>query len=142
MKKQTANTPASKAGKFISRFAFASLFLFSFSAANAQSTARQTETPLQIKYLGVVENQPLFQVDLDNESGEIYTLSIKADDGSVLYSERVKDKKFSKKIKWNNSETDNSKLVFILSGDKEKQTQVFEINTSLREVRDVVVTKL
>ena len=142
MKKQATTPNKNEARNIFSRLALASILFFSVFTANAQETAKYNESPLQIKYLGVVDNQPLFQVDFDNESGDTYLLSIKADDGTTLYTQTVKEKKFSKKIKWNNPDFDRTKLLFTLSNDKSKQSQVFEINTSLREVRDVVITKL
>ncbi len=142
MKKQATTPNTNEAGNIFSRLALASLLFFGVFTAGAQETVKYNESPLQIKYLGVVDNQPLFQVDFDNESGETYLLSIKADDGTALYTQTVKEKKFSKKIKWNNPDFDRTKLLFTLSNDKSKQSQVFEINTSLREVRDVVITKL
>ena len=141
MKKQALNPKKIVSGKTILRLALATLFLCSLSFANAKSIIAN-EPPLEIKYLGAPDGQPVFQIQFDNASGETYVLSIKSDDGTVLYTEKVKDKKFLKKIKWNNSDTDKTKLIFTLTGEKEKTTQMFEINTTLRQVQDVVVTKL
>ncbi len=142
MKKQTSNTLSNRARKTALRLALASTLLgCNFLPAGAQQYARPGE-PVQIKYIGAVDSQPLFQMDLDNESGETYFLSIKGEDGTLLYTEKLKERKISRKFRWNNTDTENTKLTFTLTGERSKSTQAFEVNTRQREVQDVVITKL
>ena len=138
MKKQISNT-RSVLRKGIISLTFFGLALFGFSTAFAKST---TEKPLVVSYAGSVDGQPLFQVNVDNVNGEVYFLSITDDQGNLLYSEKIKDQKISRTFKYDKSDRDNAKLTFVVAGEKEKQTQVFKIDTNTQVVQDVVVTKL
>jgi hypothetical protein len=139
MKKQIINL--SKAVRRTIVYAgFASLLAFSFVPAHAED--KKPSAAVTINYLGSVDNQPVFQIEFENKNEETYTVSIKDDQGDVLYVEKSKDKKFSKKFKYQGQGFDYVRLTFTLVSGKEKQSQEFEVNTNTRVVQDVVVTKL
>lgn len=108
-----------------------------------QSAASAQETPKpNVQYVGSLDGKPVFKVDLDNESGSVYDLTIKDDQGTILYTQRIREKQFSKKFKFDNANYDNVKLTFVLSNNKETQSQEFKVNTKTRVFNDVVVTTL
>ena len=106
------------------------------SAVHAEE---KTPTGATVNYVGSVDNQPIFQIEFDNKNEELFTVSIRDNEGNVLYVERTKDKKFLKRFKY---QGDDAKLTFVLSTGSGKQTQVFEVNKNIRVVQDVVVSKL
>ncbi len=61
----------------------------------AQSVKQSTETvmPVKVTYLGRVELQPIFQIDIDNIKGDDVYVSLKDEDGSILYSDKFNDQK-------------------------------------------------
>lgn len=138
MKKQISNT-RSVLRKGIISLGFFSFAFFGLTPAFARDSK---ENPPVVSYAGSVDGQPLFQVKVDNANSEVYFLSITDDEGNLLYSEKIKDQKISRTFKYDKSDRDNAKLTFVLAGEKEKQTQVFKINTNTQVVQDVVVTKL
>ena len=97
---------------------------------------------IAIQYVGNVDNQPVFQIEFENKEQKPVQVSIKDEDGNTLYFEKIKDKKFSRKFKFERLDAEDMKLTFTLTTEKEKHVQVFEVNTSVRTVQDVVVTKL
>jgi hypothetical protein len=99
-----------------------------------------TPTGATVNYVGSVDNQPIFQIEFDNKSEELFTVSIRDSDGNLLYVERSKDRKFLKRFRYQGD--DAVKLTFVLSTEKGKQTQAFEVNQNIRVVQDVVVNKL
>ena len=141
MKKQIMTNLSSVIRKAALGIGFASLVAFSFIPARANA---QDPSPsgVVIRYIGSINNQPVFQIEFENQNAEAYNVSIKDEVGNTLYNEKFKDKKFSKKFQFERSTTDDMKLTFTLSGQKQRLTQVFEVNTSVRTVEDVVVTKL
>lgn len=138
MKKQISNTRSVLRKGMIS-LGFFGFALFGFTTAFANST---TEKPPVVSYAGSVNGQPLFQVNIDNKNGDVYLLSITDDEGNLLYSEKIKDQKVSRTFQYNQPDREDAKLTFVLAGEKEKQTQVFKINTNTQVVQDVVVTRL
>lgn len=108
-------------------------------AASAQSSANPDPA---VKYIGSIDGQPLFKVQLNNQTGDVYHLTIKDDEGTVLYAERFNDKQFSKSFKFDNAERSNVKLTFILEGNKTVQSKEFKVNSSTQVLDNVVVTTL
>jgi hypothetical protein len=106
---------------------------------SAQSSA--TPEPI-VKYIGTLDGQPIFRVQLDNQPGSIYHLTIKDEEGTVLYAEKIKDKQFSKSFKFDNAARDNVKLTFTLRGNKSTQSKEFKVNTTTKILDNVVVTTL
>ena len=137
MKKQFISTRAS-----VVRFGAAIFLLFNLSTASATTLTKNEEPFVAIKYVGQVEQRAQFQLDLINDNDENLYLTVQEEDGSVLYKEKVAKKVFTKKFEWNNTDHNSSKLVFTITGEKSKKAQVFEVNSQVRTVQDVVVTKL
>ena len=139
MKKQFISNAVRKTMLF---FGVTSFILFSFMPSIAQAQGRPFATPpVMIKYIGSVENQPVFQIEFENKNAETFNLTIRDEEGNFLYGEKTKEKKFLKKFQYS-GDIDNVKLTFTLAGEKDKQPQVYEVNTRARMVQDVVVTRL
>ena len=111
------------------------------SAASTQDSAVNAPNPA-IKYIGSLDGQPLFRVELNNDNAKVQYLTIKDDQGVVLYSEKIKGKQFSKTFRFENLDRDNVKLSFIVETDKGTQSQDFKVNSSTRVLNNVVVTTL
>jgi hypothetical protein len=119
------------------------LFIF-LAGAPVLVSAKNIEPKSEIvKYVGVVEDQVVFQFNYENVTGEIFSVAIKDQNGNVLYSGKFNDKKFSKQFRMDKSELGNAvSLSFILTTQNDKQNQVFNVSSTSRVVEDVVVTKL
>ena len=121
---------------------FLSLGLSTLLLAGAVS-AQTSKSPVpNVQYVGTLDGQPLFRFQLDNKAGEIYHLTIKDDEGTVLYTERFTDKQFAKSFKFDNAERNNVKLTFVLEGNKTVQSREFNVNSSTQVLDNVVVTTL
>lgn len=126
----------------MARFGVALLLLMSLNAASAHPVTKTGDPFVAIKYVGLSGQRAQFQVDLVNDNEEAYVLTVQAEDGTVLYREKIARKIFTKKFEWDNGEIGASKLIFTVTGEKSKKTQVFEANSQVRTVQDMVVTKL
>ena len=94
-----------------------------------------------IKYLGLVADKLVFQVDLDNSLQKQVMVSIRDDDGTILFSEKVKDQKFSRKFAFEKEEFKDRKIIFEVYGAKENSAQTFQVSQQLRLVEDLVITR-
>jgi len=137
MKKQFNSTKAS-----VVRFGTAIVLLFTLSTASATSVLNNDEPFVAVKYIGQVEQRAQFQLDLINDNDETVFLTIQEEDGSVLYREKIAKKILTKKFEWHNTDHNSSKLIFTVTGEKSKKAQVFEVNSKVRTVQDVVITKM
>jgi hypothetical protein len=94
-----------------------------------------------IRYLGVLEDKLIFQIDLNGAPNDKLLVSIKDDDGNLLFSERVKDQKFSRKVAIEKEMFEGRKVMFIIQGAKESSEQTFQVSRNTRLVEDVVVAR-
>lgn len=132
MKKQNLSTLVKK-----------SIFLGFTSLLLIGATSAQSQLPEPtVKYIGTLDGQPVFKVQVENENNAVSHLTIKDDTGDVLYSEKIKGKEFSKKFKFENADRRNVKLTFIVDGKEGSKALDFQVNTSTRVLNDVVVTSL
>jgi hypothetical protein len=96
-----------------------------------------------IKHISTTNDKVIFQLSLENEAGERFSVSIRDNDGNTLFQDFYSDKKFDKKFVFEKS-ADMSKLTFIVRSLKDNTSQVFEVNTVPRVVEnyDVSIRKL
>ena len=116
------------------------LGLSSFSQPQEKDPIVKTAT---VKHIGYSKDNYVFQVLMDNEAGEKFSVTIKDATGAFLFFDVFYDKKFDKRFLFNKEEG-HTKLNFIIRSLKDNQTQTFEINTSTRVVEnyDITVRKL
>ncbi len=142
MKRQFTINPSSNVGKSILKLTLASLFFFLIiPSVPAQNPETPVDPLVAIRYIGTLHEKPVFQIAFENETAQTFYVSIKDDEGNVLYNEKVKDLKYNKKFQIERG-SEYTRLTFTLSSEKEHKAQVFQINTNTRMIQDVVVTKL
>jgi hypothetical protein len=117
------------------------LVINAFSALQAQDTIFKLHTP-EVKYVGIVDEKFVFQVDFQNEPTDAFTLEIKDDHGYQLYFEKFTNKKFKKQFAINKSDLEDNTITFVITSQNGVQKQVFDINMSSRMINDVNVIKL
>ncbi|HEY1114872.1 MAG TPA: hypothetical protein VGE66_14985 [Chitinophagaceae bacterium] len=110
-------------------------------SASAQTFTTTSVNP-EIKYLGIIEGKLVFQIDLKTTSGDNQFVSIRDNEGVVLFTERIGDNQFSRKFAFDQEEFGGQKLSFIIHDANNKTSQAFQVARSMRVVEDVVITKL
>ena len=93
MKKQMPLSLRNVTRKLIVPALFSALFLnFIPDSLHAQNTSPSSEKPV-VKYVGKINDDLLFQVDLDNSKEDVYSLTINDEAGNTLYSDRFKERR-------------------------------------------------
>jgi hypothetical protein len=124
---------------------FTSAILVSVLFMNVASAADKNSAksgPYELKYVGKLHEQPIFQLDIENLPKEDVFIRLEDEVGNVLYSEKFNEKNFSKKFQFDVSEGSSTRIKMSLWSKTLKQSQVFEINNVLKLVENVVVTKV
>jgi uncharacterized membrane protein YkoI len=121
--------------------AIAVIILISAASVKAQDYASNTLSPknANVKYLMTQNDNMFFQVQLDNEDGDKFSVAVKDQEGAVLFQEIYNDKKFDKKFRL--PKTDDGKVVFVIKNLKDNTAQTFDINAFTRTIQEVVVVK-
>jgi hypothetical protein len=133
------------------RLIYASLFVFIFSTAHAQTsggkrvqkedTAAAGFPGTAVTFLGTKDDMVLFSVACQNPSGDKFCLIIRDQDGNQLYQLVFKDKNFHKQFRL--PRADKSQVAFTFRNYRQADiTKTFQINVSSRLVEDVAVRKL
>lgn len=107
----------------------------------AQQNPGDAPASNQIKYLGVIEDQLLFNVNMENENTERCRIIIQDEQGEVFYKQDFKDEKFAKTFGIDKNEIEGKNLVFVLVKGKARHEHVFHVSTNTRVIEDVVVAK-
>ena len=77
-------------------------FLASFLPGFTQSAAsyfNKSETPVEVKFMGMIKQNPLFTLNLNNATADEFVITIKSGEGVALYTEKIKGTNLSRKFK-------------------------------------------
>jgi len=94
-----------------------------------------------LKYVGVLKNNPVFQLDLNSSEVKDYTIAIKDVFGNVLYKESVTAKNFTRKFQLDTNEIDDEVLTVEVRAGKNGKPEVFTINRNTRVIEEPVITR-
>jgi len=113
----------------------------SFTATVSWAFDGTKDTPVvSLKYVGIVQNQPMFQLDLNSVEETDFYVSIKDQYGQVIYSEKIKAKNFTRNYRLNTSVDDAILKVEVREGNK--KPEVFTINRNTRYYEETSISKL
>lgn len=112
-------------------------------ASFAQTSTDENEPQkVEFKYLGIYKDQPLFQLDFQNENRDKYRVTISDPQGIVLYAENGKAKTFSKKFLLNPTDLEDASKLFVEVIMGKDKPHVFTITRSTRFIEETSVSKL
>ncbi len=96
--------------------------------------------PVELKFLGYIQKQPLFQLNFHGSAGENqFRIDITDEYGNSLFSENIKGENFSKKFLLNNDEIGDGTVRFEITDWKTKKKSVFEVDRKSRFVDEIVI---
>jgi hypothetical protein len=99
------------------------------------------ENTASVKFAGSTDNALLFELKVNNPKADKFTLVIRSEDGTVLYTKDYTDASLNKKIKILKTDDSNRYNISIRSSNKDLENN-FSISATSRVVEDVQVTKL
>ena len=111
-------------------------------ASPALANDEKNSIPVELKFVGILKNQPLFHLVFNSAEENEYTIIIRDDFGNIYYREIVKGTAFLKKFRIDTEEIDGAKLKFEIRSKAYDKPVVFEINNQSRYVDEVVVSKI
>ena len=113
---------------------------------NATFAGTKTDNPAELKFIGKIKNQPVFQLNLNNDASGEYFVNIKDANYNVLYSEKIKGENLSRKYLL---DIDASQLCdpafgvrVEVTSAKTHKTQVYKISSQTSVTENIEVAKL
>jgi hypothetical protein len=118
--------------------------LFATAVTSPAMAIGKTDPPATaVKYLGFIDENPVFELTLNNNSFENYLVSIRDVSGTVIFSEKLSGKNISRKYRIDtNEEIPEGGLRFEVKSVKSKKTDIYLASVTENVTREVAVTKL
>ncbi|MGK2862524.1 MAG: hypothetical protein ACSLE0_11350 [Chitinophagaceae bacterium] len=120
-------------------------FFTAFSVASTAAFANNNITPIpvEMKFMGYIKNQLLFQLNFaGNADHNDFTIIIRDENNNTLYRENIKGENFSKSFLLNAEEIGDEKLQFEIINKKSKESVVYEVNRNIRVAEEMVVSEV
>ena len=119
---------------------FAALSFATVTKANDEKN-QDIKAPVEFKYLGKMDNQPVFQLKLNSSQLDEYVVKFRDNYGYVFYSAVAKNNT-SQKFVLNVDELEGNTIVVQVTSKKTKKSETFTIQTNQRVIDETVVAKL
>ena len=122
--------------------------LCTMGLTNATFAGVKPDHPIELKFIGKIKNQPVFQLNLNNTEAEDFFIVIKDQNHEVLYSEKViaKDANFTRKYQLDITEADLNTSEFgvrvEVTSAKTHTTQVYKVSSQTSVHEDIVIAQL
>ena len=95
-----------------------------------------------IHFAGSTADALMFKVNINNEKGDNFTITIKNDGGDVLFSKSFKDVDFNKNFKLLRGDQGNERYTFTITSDNKSLQYTNVVSATARTVEDVAINKL
>ena len=104
----------------------------------------KTGDPMELKFIGKTSDNPVFQLNLNNNEAGEYFINIKDEDRNLLYSERVKAKEanFSRKYQLALENGYGFGVTVEVTSIKTHKTQVYKISKQTTVNENITVAEL
>ena len=113
-----------------------------FSTVTLANDEGKTKNTTELKFIGNMENQPVFQLDLANTDEDEFTVTFRDEVGNVIYTDKFKGANITKKFMLKTEDFGDTALHVTVKSKKNNSSEVYIINRSHTYVEETVVNKL
>ena len=126
-----------------SRLIAIAFFTVFTAMAPAVMANNSKDLPVELKFVGNINNRTIFQLIVSGNSGNNdYSLIIRDPFGNSIYRENIKADNFTKKFLFDTDELGDDTLEFEIFSRKTNQSVRYKINRQTRFVEEVVVNAI
>lgn len=124
-----------------SAFATAILIVMASSTVVIANNDKNKEVlPVEFKFIGKMEQQPVYQLNINNTDGEEYSISFSDQSGTVLYSGNTK--KGSQRFMIKAEEVGDEVLTVSITSRKTNKSYVYTIRRNQSMVEENIVKRI
>ncbi len=109
--------------------------------ANATTVVTDAAPSAELKMIGRLDNQPVFQLSLNNTSSERFLVVVKDEFGAILYQENVSGVNIKRKYQLNTEELGYVGITIEVTSTKDAKPAVFTIENSTRVIAETLIVK-
>ena len=115
---------------------------FAISVAPPAFAGEIPNQPVELKFIGTLQNQPVFQLTVSGMEGKKFTVVIRDENDDILYRENFKGDSLTKQFLLRTEDFGSASIKFEVIAKKSEQTFVYQVNKNSRVMEDVVVNKI
>jgi len=108
----------------------------------ANDEAGKPSHATELKFIGNLENQPVFELNLTNTEEDEFTVTFRDENGNVLYTDKFKGANLTKKFLLKADDLTDAVLNVVVKSKKGNTSDVYIINRSHSYVEETVVNKV
>jgi hypothetical protein len=118
-------------------------FSTSFSTPLSAMDKKSDPPGVEIKYLGFQNRNPVFEILTNNLQADNFLITIRDEEGTVLFSEKLSGKNLSRKYRIDTQEEiTKGGLRFEVRSVNSKKTEVYIAGVSENITREMAITKI
>lgn len=95
----------------------------------------------ELKLIGRADNQPVFQLNLNNKENEKFVVVVKDEYGVILHQEVISGVNLIRKYQLNTEELDGVGVIFEVISSKTSKMAVFNIKNNTRVINETAIVK-
>jgi hypothetical protein len=113
-----------------------------FTTVTLANDEGKTRNITELKFIGNLENQPVFQLNLNNTEEDEFIVTFRDEAGNVLYTDKFKGANITKKFLLKSEEFGDAALHVVVKSKKNSTSDLYIINRSHTYVEETVVNKI
>jgi hypothetical protein len=117
-------------------------FTLAFSTTTLANDGEKNDHKTELKFIGNMENQPVFELNLGNIEEDEYTVIFRDENGNVIYTDKFKGANLTKKFLLKSDELGDAILNVVVKSKNRNTTEVYSINRSHSYVEETVINKV
>ncbi len=114
--------------------------IFTVNVANATIT-EEVSPAAELKVVAHLDNQPVFQLSLNNAQNEKFLVVVKDESGATVYQETVSGVNIKRKYQLNTEELGTTGLTFEIIGKNNAKPVVFTVGSADDNEQTLIVKK-
>ena len=120
---------------------FAALSIASVNTAMA-GEGTKPKAGIDLKFIGNNDNQPVFQLNVNNTEDDEYIVTFRDDQNNVLYAGKLKGINITKNFQLNTEDGADNTLSVEVKSKKTNKAETYKINRTISFTQEIVVNKL
>ena len=121
---------------------FAALTVASTSNVMANNGDVKAKSGIDLKFIGNVESQPVFQLNVNNTEEDEYVVTFRDEQNNVLYSGKLKGINITKNFQLSTDEVNDNTMSVEVRSKKTNKSEVYKINRTQSFTEEIVVNKI
>ena len=97
---------------------------------------------IDLKFIGNNDNQPVFQLNVNNTEDEEYIVTFRDEQNNVLYAGKLKGINITKNFQLANEDAVDGTMSVEVRSKKSNKSEVYKINRTHSFTEEIVVNKL